>query len=127
MDSSCPPRTQLFPEGRLLLATSSLSPESRLVTSPVPASTGQVALGAGASHSWIAMTRERGDSRALVSTGFQGKEGVCRASSGSLDNRQMREEPGLLAVPTQWLWFTGQVEVWGGEYQTEASVLNLRK
>lgn len=68
-----------FPEGRLLLATSFLScpalpSQSRLVTSLAPASTGQVALGTGASHSWVTITPEKSDSGALVSTGFQGKE-----------------------------------------------------
>lgn len=91
MDSSCHHHQNpvvgisSFPEDRLLLAPSSLSSQSRLVTSQAPASTGQVALGTGASHACVTMTPERDDSGALVSTGFRGKEGSVGPA--------VREEP----------------------------------
>lgn len=83
VDSSCPPpRTQLWASAAfqktgcywLPPSCPALLSQCRLVTSQAPASTGQVALGTGASHSWVTMTPERGDSGALVSTGFRGKE-----------------------------------------------------
>lgn len=95
LDSSClspppPRRTQLWASAAsqktgcccLPPPCLALSSRRRLVTSRAPASTGQVALGTGAGHSWVTLSPERGDSGALVSTGFRGKEGSVGPAVG---------------------------------------------